>query len=180
MSYICSIKLKTVINMETKKFAGENAGKFFRFHNEIGKFFRLPNEIVKVVGYSKENRGSVLVSGYSDGWDSQYSSVPITFVCRSRGEKLWWVAIYQLQPITDEEFATEKAGKKFEYYEYGGPEFVTLCGYSSDSRDDRRLIIDRQRKGWSRRMFDPTDKVLKQSVYNSYWYVSQTDLEEVL
>lgn len=40
--------------METKKFAEENAGKFFRFHNEI----------VKVVGYSKENRGGVLVSGY--------------------------------------------------------------------------------------------------------------------
>lgn len=91
--------------METKKFAEENAGKFFRFHNEI----------VKVVGYSEENRDEVLVSGYSDGWDLWYSSVPIKFVCRSRGEKLWWVAIYQLQPITDEEFATEKAGKKFEY-----------------------------------------------------------------
>lgn len=171
MSYICSIKLKTVINMKTKKFAEENAGKFFRFHNEI----------VKVVGYSKENRGCVLVSGYSDGWDSQYSIVPITFVCRSRGEKLWWVAIHKLQPITDEEFATEKAGKKFEYVSRGGdPEFVTLCGYSSDSRDDMRLIIDRQRKGWSRKMFDPTDKVLKKSVYDSYWYVSQTYLEEVL
>lgn len=77
MSYICSIKLKTVINMETKKFAEENAGKFFRFHNEI----------VKVVGYSK---------------------------------------------------------------------------------------------GWSSKMFAPRDKVLKQSVYDSYWYVSQTALEEVL
>jgi hypothetical protein len=175
MSYICSIKLKTVINMETKKFAEENAGKFFRFRNET----------VKVVGYSKENRAGVLVSGYSDGWDSQYSGVPITFVCRSRGEKLWWVAIYQLQPITDEDFATEKAGKQFEYvsgeyYDYWGTEFVTLCGYSSDSYEDMRLIIDRQRKGWSSKMFAPTDKVLKQGVYDSYWYVSQTDLEEVL
>ena len=157
--------------METKKFAEENAGKFFRLHNEIGKFFRLPNEIVKVAGYSKENRGSVSVSGYPDGWDSQYSSVPITSVCRSRGEKLWRVAIYQLQPITDEEFATEKAGKKFGY----------VSGeYSSDSREDMGLIIDRQRKGRSRKMFAPTDKVLKQSVYDSYRYVSQTDLEEVL
>lgn len=175
MSYICSIKLKTVINMETKKFAEENAGKFFR----------LRNEIVKVVGYSKENRARVLVSGYPDGWDSQYSGVPITFVCRSRGEKLWWVATYQLQPITDEELATEKVGKKFEYisgeyYEYWRTEFVTLCGYSSDSREDMRLIIDRQRNGWSSKMFAPTDKVLKQGVYDSYWYVSQTDLEEVL
>lgn len=161
--------------METKKFAEENAGKFFRFRNEI----------VKVVGYSKENRGGVLVSGYSDGWDSQYSNIPITFVCRSRGEKLWWVAIYQLQPITDEEFATEKAGKKFgyvpgKYYEYWGPEFVTLCGYSSDNREDMRVIIGRPFKGWSSKMFAPTDKVLKQSVYDSYWYVSQTSLEEVL
>lgn len=31
MSYICSIKLKTVINMEAKKFAEENAGKFFMY-----------------------------------------------------------------------------------------------------------------------------------------------------
>lgn len=175
MSYICSIKLKTVINMETKKFAEENAGKFFRFYNEI----------VKVVGYSKKNRGGVLVSGYSDGWDLQDSSVHTTLVCRSRGKKLWWVTIYQLQPITDEEFATEKAGKKFEYvsgeyYDYWGSELVTLCGYSSNSREDMRLIIDRQRKGWSSKMFAPTDKVLKQSVYDSYWFVSQTDLEEVL
>ena len=161
--------------METKKFAEENAGKFFRYHNEI----------VKLVGYSEEKLSCVLVSGYSYGWDSQYSSVPITFVCRSRGEKLWWVAIYQLQPITDEEFATEKAGKKFEYvsggyYECCGPELVTLCGCSSDSRNDMRLIIDRQRKGWSSKIFAPTDEVLKQSVYDSYWYVSQTALEEVL
>ena len=31
MSYICSIKLKTVINMKTKKFAEENVGKFFMY-----------------------------------------------------------------------------------------------------------------------------------------------------
>lgn len=176
MSYICSIKLKTVINMETKKFAEENAGKFFRYHNEI----------VKLVGYSEEKRGvEILVSGFSLGWGAQYTHIPITFVCSSRGEHLWWAAINQLQPVTDEEFATEKAGKKFKYvsgedYEYWGTEFVTLCGYSSDSRDDRRLIIDRQHKGWSSKMFDPTDKVLKQSVYDSYWYVSQTNLEEIL
>lgn len=175
MSYICSIKLKTVINMETKKFAEENAGKFFRLHNEI----------VKVVGYSEENRDEVLVSGYSDGWDLQYASVPITFVCRSRGENLWWVAFWRLQPMTDEEFATEKSGKKFRYvsgehYENWGPELVTLCGYSSDSRDDMNLIIGRLFKGWSSKMFSPTDKVLKQSAYDSYWYVSQTALEEVL
>lgn len=44
---------------------------------------------------------------------------------------------------------------------------LSLCGYSINSHEDRRLIIDRQRKGWSSKMFDPTDKVLKQSVYDS-------------
>ena len=161
--------------METKIFAEENAGKFFRFGDEI----------VKVVGYSAENRGGILVSGYSDGWDSQYSSVPITFVCRSRGERLWWVAIYQLQPMTDEELATEKAGKRFNYvsgehYESRGPEFVTLCGYSGNNRGNMKIIIGRQFKGWSGNMFSPTDKVLKESLYDLYWYASQTALEEVL
>jgi hypothetical protein len=172
MSYICSIKLKTVINMETKKFAEENAGKFFRYHNEI----------VKLVGYSEEKRGvEILVSGFSLGWGAQYTHIPITFVCSSRGEHLWWAAINQLQPVTDEEFATEKAGKKFKYVSRGGgPEFVTLCGYSNANREDLAIIIGRQFKGWSHKMFSPTDKVLKKSVYDLYWYVGQTELEEVL
>lgn len=122
--------------METKKFAEENAGKFFRFHNEI----------VKVVGYSKENRGGVLVSGHSCGWDSQYSGVPITFVCRSRGEKLWWVTIYQLQPITDEEFDTEflreNVGK---FFMYGG-ERCRLVGAEKDAVNPY-LVIE-TRNGW--------------------------------
>lgn len=157
--------------METKKFAEENAGKFFRFHNEI----------VKVVGYSKENRGGVLVSGFSLGWGAQYAHIPITFVCSSRGERLWWVAINQLQPVTDEEFAKEKAGKKFKYISrVRGPEFVTLCGYSNANREDLAIIIGRQFRGWSHRMFSQTDKVLKKNVYDLYWYVGQTELEEVL
>lgn len=175
MSYICSIKLKTVINMETKKFAEENAGKFFRFGDEI----------VKVVGYSVENECGVLISGLSGGWGVQYSQLPIIFVCKSMGKHLWWVAIDQLQPITDEEFATKKAGKRFKYVSSDGsigwgPRFVTLCGYSNSNREDLAIIVGRQFNGWSSKMFAPTDKVLKESVYDSYWYVSQTDLEEVL
>ena len=62
----------------------------------------------------------------------------------------------------------------------GGPEFVTLCGYSNANREDLAVIIGRQVKGWSHKMFNPTDKVLKKSVYDLYWYVSQTELEEIL
>lgn len=161
--------------MKARDFAEENAGKFFRF----GTF------IVKVVGYSVENKGGVLISGYPDGWKEKFSCALITYVCKSMGFNLWWVSIDQLEPITNEEFASVKAGKKFKYvshegYSGWGPEFVTLCGYSNDNSEDLKIIIGRKNKGWSSKVFNPVDKVLKKSIYDLYWYVNQTELEEVL
>ena len=161
--------------MEAKKFAKENAGKFFRFGNRV----------VKVVGYSGVTQVGVLVSGVSDGWRKADHFEDMVFVCNSRGFNLWWVISDQLEPITVEEFATEKAGKKFNYdslhgHTQDGAEFVTLCGYSDLNRDELKYIIGREHIGWSHKMFEPEDKVLKKSTYDRYWYVSQTELEEVL
>lgn len=96
MSYICSIKLKTVINMETKKFAEENAGKFFRFHNEI----------VKVVGYDSVGCGaSVIVEGFSVGWSADALSLGDVILippANDKTVKYWYVSEYDLVGAEDE------------------------------------------------------------------------------
>ena len=86
MSYICSIKLKTVINMETKKFAEENAGEFAEKH--AGEYFLFRNRKVRVVGYYAKNGHSILVSVsprvHNLGWSKLAMDEYDVFVIRSR------------------------------------------------------------------------------------------------
>ena len=92
MSYICSIKLKTVINMETKKFAEENAGKFAEKH--AGEYFLFRNRKVRVVGYYARNGHSILVSvpkwaGF--GWGKGIMDCDDVLVIPSRASNFWYV-----------------------------------------------------------------------------------------
>ena len=162
MSYICSIKLKTVINMEAIEFLKENVGKFFMYGGERCRLVGI--EDLKGVP------NPCLVIEKKDGWYAK----PVRFVQMWNGkvERAWYVTRDQLIPIENvsaRQFAEDNAGRYYTFDEDGSR--VRVVGYCSD-----KVIITR-RGGWHD--LDSEDKFTCKTEANRFWYVEVDSLKEI-
>lgn len=166
MSYICSIKLKTVINMETKKFAEENAGKFFMYEGERCR-------LVGIEGLEglEGAPNPCLVIEKKDGWLAH----PLRFkqVWNGKVERAWYVTKEQLIPTPDvsaRQFAEDNAGRYYTFNEDGIR--VRVVGYRSNDQ-----VIITRRKGWL--FIGPEDKFTCETKAKRFWYATVDSLKEI-
>lgn len=156
MSYICSIKLKTVINMDALEFLKENLGKFFMFEGER----------CRLVGI-EQRPYNFLVIEKKDGWLAS----PDFFKQMWNGEvnRAWYVKKEQLIPIPDvsaRQFAEDNAGR---YYTFEGAR-VRAVGYRQN------YVIVTHRKGWSNN--DPENNFTCETKAKRFLYVTVDSLKE--
>lgn len=158
MSYICSIKLKTVINMDALEFLKENLGKFFMFEGERCRLVGTEQEPYKFLVIERKN-----------GWLAR----PVSFKQMWNGEvnRAWYVQKEQLIPIGDipvRQFAEDNSGR---YYTFKGVR-VRVVGYRSNSH-----VIITYRKGW--RNLDPEDNFTCKTRATRFLYVYVGSLKEI-
>lgn len=160
MSYICGIKLKTVINMEAIEFLKENVGKFFMYEGER----------CRLVGVEKGGVSPCLVIEKKDGWCAK----PDRFeqMWDGKVERAWCVTEDQLIPIGDvsaRQFAEDNAGRYYTFDEDGSR--VRVVGYCDN------FVIVTHRKGWCN--ISPADKFTCKTKANMFWYVKVDSLKEI-
>ena len=105
MSYICSIELKTVINMDALEFLKENLGKFFMFEGER----------CRLVG-TEQGPYKFLVIEKKDGWLA--SPYLLKQMWNGEVHRAWYVTKEQLTPIPDvsaRQFAEDNAGRYYTF-----------------------------------------------------------------
>ena len=166
MSYICSIKLKTVINMETKKFAEENVGKFFMFGGERCRLVGLENDAINpCLVIEKSNGGFTHPSRFVQMWNGKV-------------KRAWYVTKDQLIPIKDvsaRQFAEDNAGRYYRFTDCGRTEErVRVVGYHGDGG----AVLVSYRGGWHP-LKPGEDMLVVKTRATRFWYVSVDSLEEI-
>lgn len=146
--------------METKKFAEENAGKFFMYG---GERFRL-------VGATKDAVNPRLVIETRNVWLAKFGRPAQMW--DGKVERCLYVTKDQLIPIenvSERQFAEDNAGR---YYTFDGDgSRVRVVGYSYD-----RVIIT-HRRGW--RHLDYEDKFTCKTKAKRFWYAAVVSLKEI-
>lgn len=139
MSYICSIKLKTVINMETLEFLKENLGKFFMYGGERCRLVGI--EGLKSVPYP------CLVIEKKTGWLAH--GIRFKQVWNGNIGLAWLVTKEQLIPIRDvsaRQFAEDNAGRYYSFGEDGTR--VRVVGYHSDGKGVKFTCKTKAKRFW--------------------------------
>ena len=160
MSYICSIKLKTVINMGTLEFLREN----------VGKFFMHGGERCRLVGAEKDTVNPYLVIETRNGWLAKFDR--LAQMWDGKVERCLYVTKDQLIPIENvsaRQFAEDNAGRYYTFDEDGRR--VRVVGYCSD-----KVIIVYRRGWWG---LDPEDKFTCETEATHFWYASVRSLKEI-
>lgn len=161
MSYICSIKLKTVINMGTLEFLRENVGKFFMYGGER----------CRLVGAEKDAANPRLVIETRNGWLAEFDR--LAQMWDGKVERCLYVTKDRLIPIENvsaRQFAEDNAGRYYTFAEDGTR--VRVVGYHSGGQ-----VIVTRRKGWHG--IGPEDKFTCKTKATRFWYASVVSLKEI-
>lgn len=161
MSYICSIKLKTVINMGTLEFLRENVGKFFMYGGER----------CRLVGIKFASDSSFLVIEIRNGWLAKRDR--FAQIWDGKVERVLYVTKDQLIPIENvsaRQFAEDNAGRYYTFAEDGTR--MRVVGYHSGGQ-----VIVTRRKGWYG--IGPEDKFTCKTEAKRFWYVAVSSLKEI-
>lgn len=157
MSYICSIKLKTVINMDALEFLKENLGKFFMFEGERCRLVGIEQEPYKFLVIERKNGWLARPDLLKQMWNGEVN-------------RAWYVTKEQLIPIPNvsaRQFAEDNAGR---YYTFEGDR-VRAVGYHQN------YVIVTRRMGWCG--LGPGDKFTCETKATRFWYASVRSLKEI-